>query len=295
MASKTSQLSTISRLFSSAVFQELAKKGQSSLFARLVRDAEVATHCSPGTNVGEVFDSAFAILKIAGSRDEYIYRSALTHKVLMGKHSLNTASMLTEFRTGTSKADLVILNGTATVFEIKSERDSLARLKDQVENYKKVFATVNVIASESHIAGVLDTVPGDVGVMCLSSRYQISTVREAEEHPERICPIMVFEALRSTEARAILKTLDRSIPVVPNTMLRAAMRDIFAGLRPQDVHAVMVKTLKRTRNLAPLSDLVNRLPRSLHAAALSVPVRRTDHDRLVGAVMTPLDATTSWD
>ncbi|MEI9986083.1 MAG: sce7726 family protein [Aliidongia sp.] len=53
---------------------------------------------------------------------------SVTQKILMGKHSLRTASMLNEFRAGSCKADLVILNGTATVYEIKSERDSLTRL-----------------------------------------------------------------------------------------------------------------------------------------------------------------------
>jgi hypothetical protein len=56
----------------------------------------------------------------------------------------------------------------------------------------------------------------------------------------------------------------------------------------------MVKTLKRTRDLAPLSNLVDKLPRSLHAAALSIQVRRTDHERIIAAVATPLGAAMTW-
>jgi hypothetical protein len=56
----------------------------------------------------------------------------------------------------------------------------------------------------------------------------------------------------------------------------------------------MVCTLKRTRNLAPLSDLVDQLPDSLHAAALSIPVRRMDHCRLIEAVRIPLLETRDW-
>ena len=81
--------------------------------------------------------------------------------------------MLSEFRAGTCKADLVILNGTSTVYEIKSERDSLVRLSNQVKNYKRVFAMVNVITSEGFVKSVCTTVPDDVGVMCLSKRYHI--------------------------------------------------------------------------------------------------------------------------
>jgi hypothetical protein len=289
-----SQLSAMTRLFSPGVFREMAKKGRSPLFSRLLEIADLGNRCGADATVGDAFDSAFSILKTVGFRDEYVYRAALTHKVLMGTHSLNTACMLTEFRAGACKADLAILNGTATVYEIKSERDSLSRLTNQVENYKKVFAKAYVIASESHIRGVLENVPEDVGVLQLSSRYRISTVREAEDRPDRICPLAVFESLRSAEAGAILKSLGIAAPDVPNTQRHAAMRECFQDLNPTDLHIAMVRTLKRTRDLAPLSDLVDRLPRSLYAAALSIRVRRADHDRIVEAVSTPLDDAMAW-
>lgn len=288
------QLSALTRLFSAAVFRELAKKGRSGLFRRLVDQTDLVRLCGTDASVGDTFDSAFEILKVAGQRDEYIYRAAISHKILMGTHSLRTASMLNEFRAGSCKADLVILNGTATVYEIKSERDSLARLANQLENYKRVFAKVNVIASEGHVEGVQATVPDDVGVMCLSKRYQIQTVREAIDRPERICPVTVFESLRAVEASAILKALGIAVPQVPNTQRHAALRELFAGLDPTAVHFEMVRTLKCTRDLAPLGDLIDRLPDSLQAAALSIPVRRADHGRLVEAVATPLGAALAW-
>lgn len=288
------QLSALTRLFSATVFREMAKKGRSCLFRRLVEQADLMARVDPHGTVGDAFDSAFDILKIAGHRDEYIYRAAVSQKVLMGTHSLRTASMLNEFRAGSCKADLVILNGTATVYEIKSERDSLARLANQVENYKRVFAKVNVIASEGHIEGVLATVPDDVGVMCLSNRYRITTVREAADCPARICPITVFESLRTAEAAAILQAMRVAVPQVPNTQRHTAMRDLFAALDPATLHVEMVRTLKRTRDLAPLGELIDHLPESLQAAALSVSVRRADHPRLIEAVATPLNATMTW-
>ncbi|MDR5820809.1 sce7726 family protein [Caballeronia sp. LZ043] len=290
----TMQLFALTRLFSATVFRELAKKGQSGSFRRLLDQTGLVEHANPQATVGEVFDSAFEILKVAGHRDEYVYRAAISHKVLMGTHSLRTASMLNEFRAGSCKADLVILNGTATVYEIKSERDSLARLASQVENYKRVFAKVNVIASENHIEGVLATVPDDVGVMCLSRRYRITTVREAVDCPARICPVTVFNSLRITEATAILEAMGVPVPQVPNTQRHAALQHLFSKLDPVALHNEMVQTLKRTRDLASLGELVDRLPESLQAAALSVSVRRADHPRLVDAVTTPLHAAMAW-
>lgn len=230
------QLSALTRLFSASVFREMAREGRSALFRRLIAQTDLIECANADTTVGDTFDSAFDILKVAGHRHEYIYRAAITHKVLMGTHSLRTASMLNEFRAGSCKADLVILNGTATVYEIKSERDSLTRLANQVENYKRVFAKVNVIASEGHVEGVLATVPADVGVMCLSKHYRISTLREAINCPERICPVTVFESLRTAEAAAILKVIGVTVPQVPNTRRHAAMRDLFATLDPVLLH-----------------------------------------------------------
>lgn len=290
----TAQLSALTRLFSATVFREMAKKGRSGLFRRLLGQTDLIEHVGSSATVGDTFDYAFDVLKIAGHRDEYIYRAAISQKVLMGTHSLRTASMLNEFRIGSCKADLVILNGTATVYEIKSERDSLARLVNQIENYKRVFAKVNVIASEGHIEGVLDTIPDDVGVMCLSKRYQISSVREAIDCPARICPVTVFESLRMAEGIAILQQMGVAVPEVPNTQKHTAMRDLFAKLDPITLHEEMVRTLKRTRDLAPLSEFVDCLPKSLQAAALSVSVPRSDHPKLIDAIATPLCMAMTW-
>lgn len=294
LTSSVSELSALDRLFSSAVFQEMAKKGRSSLFSRLICQAGLADLCKKNATVGSAFDSAFARLKATGSRNEYVYRAAITQKILLGKHSLHTASMLNEVRAGECKADLVVLNGTASVYEIKSERDTLARLLNQIANYKRVFATVNVIVGEDHVTSVQRALDRDVGILMLSRRYQISTLREAVDAPERTCPTTIFETLRSSEAVAVLRSLGIAPPDVPNTRRHAVLRSLFAELDPIDVHREMVKTLKRSRSLVPLKEFVSRLPVSLKAAALSIPVRRGDHDRVVSAIETPLEMAMKW-
>lgn len=288
------ELAALSRLFSSAVFHELAKKGRSPLFKRLLSQTRVPDECTPNRSVGQAFDSAFSILKIAGHRDEYVYRTALTKNILLGKHSLRTASMLNEFRIGARKADLVILNGTATVYEIKSERDSLTRLAEQIEAYRRVFATVNVIVGENHIDGVRSVLPSDIGIMQLTRRNHISVEREAIDSPERICPSTVLGSLRSAEAVEVLKALNVYMPEVPNTQRHAVLREKFSHLSPTALHREMVKVLKKSRNLAPLTELVQQVPVSLQAAALSVPVKRSDHAKLLSALTTPIHEAMNW-
>ena len=288
------QLSAYSRLFSSAVVRELAGKKKSVRFCRLAQESGVLDRVKRSARVADVFDAAFDVLKQGGLRDAYIYKAALTHRVLLGTHNLKTASMLTEFRAGECKADIAILNGTVTVYEIKSERDSLARLANQIRNYQRVFAKIFVIVGESHVTSVIRATPSEVGVMSLSRRYQISTVREAVDCPDRISPLTVFESLRVAEAKDIVTRLGQAVPDVPNTEMHSALRSIFEGFEPRDVHDAMLQTLKKSRSLLSLSSLVESLPYSLQPAALTVPLRKADHQRLVAALETPLAQARGW-
>jgi hypothetical protein len=288
------QLAAISRFFASSVIREMAKKGRSPLLARLAKQSRLFDTISGPQRVYSLFDKAFWLLKREGYRHEYIYKAALTQRILLGRHSLQTASMLNEFRVGDCKADLAILNGTATVYEVKSEPDSLSRLERQIAAYAKVFAKVYVIAAENHVSGVISSVPKDVGILRLSSRHQISTLREAPDRPDRTSPAAIFECIRTLEARLILQSCGVSVPVVPNTEINGILRYLFTRLDPHQAHEGMVRVLKKTRNLLPLSDLVERLPRSLQTAALSVPLRKREHERLVAAVNTPLKDAMAW-
>ncbi len=294
MEQTATQLSALSRLFSSAVFREMGRKGRSPLFARLFHQTGLSGQSVAQGTVATAFEAAFAVLRKSGFRDEYVYRAALTHNILLGRHSLGTASMLTEFRAGSCKADLAILNGTATVYEIKSDRDSLARLTNQLENYRKVFAKIYVIASEAFVQEIVSSTSSDVGVLSLVRWNRIQTVREAVDRPDLVCPETIFDSLRLAEAREILRDFNIAVPDVPNTKLYGVMRKYFAQLDPAEAHQKMVKTLKRTRNLAQLGSLLDQLPPSLQPAALSIQIRQADRERLLQAVQTPLNEAMAW-
>lgn len=288
------QLAAISRLFSSSVIREMGRKGKSPQFARLAEQSGLTNSLPASGRVSSLFDAAFSLLKRQGLRHEYIYKAALTHKILLGTYSLRTASMLNEFRVGECKADIAILNGTSRVYEVKSERDSLSRLERQVSAYAKVFAQVYVIAAENHVGAVIASVPEDVGILRLNSRHQISPLRDAVDRPERTSPAAIFDSIRTEEARMILLSQGVSVPTVPNTELSCVLRQLFIKLDPCKAHEGMVRVLKKTRNLLPLSDLVSQLPHSLQTAALSVPLRKLDHTRLVAAVNTHLEDAMYW-
>ena len=294
MTAAATNLSAISRLFSSSVFRQLAEKGRSPLFARLLADSGLIDTALAAGTLGSSFDAAFAALKKSGKRDEYVYRSALTHNILLGRHSLKTASLLTEFRAGSCRADVAILNGTSTVYEIKSERDTLGRLENQLLNYRKVFAKVYVVVAEPFIEKILQLTDENIGVMSLERWNRVRTVREAVDQADAVCPLTILDSLRLAEATEILNNLGIEVPALPNTKMRAAMQERFAALPARSVHAEMVRVLKRARSLASLSTLVDRLPNSLKPAALSTRLRLSDHERLVNTLRIPTRQAMEW-
>ncbi|WP_345945707.1 sce7726 family protein [Sodalis sp. dw_96] len=289
------QLSALSRIFSPSVISEIAKKGQSPLFSRLLIESAIFNDIeTDNSTIGDAFDTAFTALRRSGARNEYVYRSALIHNLLLGRHSLRTASMLTEFRVGSCKADMVILNGSGTVYEIKSDRDSLVRLTNQINNYRRAFSKIYVIAGTAHIQEILDTTPKDVGVMSLSRWNRISILREANENTDFICSLTIFDSLRLSEAIDILNELSIEIPSLPNTLMRNAIRSLYSELDPIVIHNHMIKVLKKTRNIAPLSALIANLPRALQTIALTVQLRNKDHNRLIETLNKPLDEAFKW-
>ena len=168
--------------------------------------------------------------------------------------------MLTEFRVGNCRADVVVLNGTSTAYEIKSERDRLDRLQTQVSAYLKVFANVNVIAGANHVAGVRAAVPREVGILLLTSKNQISIDRKPIETVDRIVPEVMFDSLRMNEARQILESQGIFPGNVPNTVLRGNLQRYFIQIDPGVLHSEMVNVLRKSRSLFPLDGLVRDLP-----------------------------------
>ena len=288
------QLSAASRLFSPAVFRELAKFGRSPILSRLAKELGPLRLVQNHSTVSDLFDSAFEVLKQKNYRHECIYKNALATKILLGKHSLKTAVLLEEFRVGKSKADVVVLNGTSNVYEIKSERDTLKRMRSQVDSYMQVFANVNLIVGENHVDSTVKSTPEEVGILVLSNRFQISTLRESQENFGNIDPIAIFDSIQIAEAKSILGNLNIRIPDLPNTLMYPALRDIFSKLPRRLAHDCMVKTLREKRSQAKLAEFLDSIPRSMISTAISTRVGVKDRQRFVRSLATPIHKATRW-
>ena len=52
---------------------------------------------------------------------------------------------------GSVRADIAVVNGILKGYEIKSEKDTIARLKTQASVYSQVFDTVTLVVAERHL------------------------------------------------------------------------------------------------------------------------------------------------
>jgi hypothetical protein len=258
----------LARIFSAAVINEFAAKGRSSLAVSILKETGFFCEFDPSTLLRDFFDQVHSLL-FRSYRNEYIYKNAIARKILLGVHSLNTASMLTEFRSGVCKADAVVLNGTSTVYEIKSAYDSMDRLARQIAAYRQLFDHINVITSDSQLDKVAGVVGDDIGLMILTDRYTISTVREPSSLKKSIRPVVVFDSLRRKEYEQIVKAHFGEVPQVPSARMYQACRELFHSLDPTVAHDAMVALLKKRFNSRRLRDFVLSVPESLTAVSLS--------------------------
>ncbi len=289
-----SQNAALAYLFSSGAIRELAHKGHSPLVGRLLAESGLIQCLDSNCTLSKVYDQAFSILKAKDYRHEYIYKNAIAQKILLGKHSLNTSSMLTEFRAGSCKADVVILNGTSVVYEIKSEKDNLDRLEKQLLEYLGIFDQIYVITGECHVASLLKVIPEEIGIQILTNRFQISEYRPAVSNVSNVSPEQIFESLQRSEYLAILQKNGIGVPNLPNTRIHTAAKELFVTLTPEQAHSGMVEILKQTRNPISLRQFVQSVPDSLRAAAISVPLSNSERSCFLSALNTDLETVLEW-
>lgn len=285
----------LARFFSSGVLRELAHTGHSATARRLSHQLNLIEQFGADMEVGQFYDAIFQRL-IREYRHEYIYKNAIAEKILLGRHNLNTAFMLTEFRVDDCKADAVVLNGTSHVYEIKSEMDSFDRLDRQLVAYRKMFDFITVITTERLFKAVEERVPLEVGIRVLAEGgYQFkrkTSCREAISNKANVDPLVIFNSLQRQEYLRIIKEeLGVALNQLPNTQIHGEARKLFAQLSPETAHDRMVGVLKLRKQTRRLADFIMEVPDSLKAASLSIRLTNEERNRFLSLLHRGIGAT----
>jgi hypothetical protein len=269
-------------LFGRPVLAEFARTGYSRTFERLTS----AAGFDNGYSVAELYDLSYNAL-LNAYRCEYVFKNCIARRLLLERHPWGEARLFTEFRVGTRKADVVILNGTSTVYEIKTGLDNLDRLQEQITSYRSVFDMIYVVCESTDVDRLSTAAGRGVGVIALTAEGELVEHRAAEPNADRTIPAVMLSSLRKSEYLDIIRAEGRSVPEVPNGLQWDACLKIADSLNAASVHARMVHALRARPVEAGLREIVSRAPTSLIHAMLTFPAGIAERTRLADALLAP--------
>jgi hypothetical protein len=109
---------------------------------------------------------------------------------------------------GRVRADMAVVNGELKGFEIKSDQDTLLRLRSQASLYCRVFDTVSIIVTSKHLEEARMIVPHWWGVLVAeengNARLRIRNHRRERKNPSPD-PLAIAQLIWRDEAFELLK------------------------------------------------------------------------------------------
>ena len=119
---------------------------------------------------------------------------------------------------GRCRADIAVINGRLVGYEIKSNKDSLRRLEEQIKSYSAVFDKVSIVVGNRYINSIQSHIPKWWGVIVSvrgsKGAVNFEIIRKAQKN-KSVEPISIAKLLWRNEAREILQKNK-----VPNKILR---------------------------------------------------------------------------
>jgi len=183
-------------------------------------------------------------------RNEYFYKNTLLNKLLLGRHSLNTTTVLSELPINKSKADFILINGKAVVYEIKTELDTFDRLNSQINDYYKAFNHVCVVTCESNYNKLQEILKdSNVGIYVLTSRNTISTRKEPIEDNTSLGHSTLFKILRKKEFERILLNYYGELPQTSQVKYYRECFHLFSDIDIDLAYKYFLGQLKRRVNI----------------------------------------------
>lgn len=247
-----SYLPIYAKFFSRSIILEFLYKKEPKFIIETLKNSSVNTQEISSLRYKDLFDKVYDRIS-KGYLCEYVYKNeTLYHEILSNRHK-DEAKLLSEVAVGGSKADIVVINGTTTVYEIKTELDTVNRLESQLDDYVKVFDRINILTCESKLKSIneiLSTKPeySVIGIYLLkkSGRKNILDVfKESSSNLENIDVLYVHNTINFSEFRKYYPHLDK---------------ETFIKLEKSEVHHIFSDII---RHRAKHQDFLHQMPKSL--------------------------------
>jgi hypothetical protein len=158
---------------------------------------------------------------------------------------------------GKCRADIAVVNGSLTGFEIKSDEDSLERLGEQIKAYGAVFDRASVITTMKHRDAVIALLPRWWGLIICKEGRRGGVRFEIRRKPAKnrhVDPVTIAKLLWKTETAQMLVTLGEQSRI--SRERRALLYERLAAMVDlADLKRRVRECLKRRKNWRGLSPL----------------------------------------
>jgi hypothetical protein len=202
-------------------------------------------------------------------------------------HGLESTLTFNELKVGSSKADLVMLNGSVRIYEIKTELDGLDKLEKQINDYKKFAHEVHIVTDEKYAKKLYDDYKNtSIGIIALNNKNKLETVKEANINESCFDFDTIFKILRKQEYLDLVAVNFGSIPGVPNTKIFRACYELLATMDIVDFQKQALNKLKERKLLNPDLLKSSHTPRELKQICNSMDFNKQEYQRLYNFLAT---------
>lgn len=269
----------LAKIFTSSNINKVAKGDFSNIYDAVSSFPDLGDL----STLEEVYNESYRLL-CKHYPNEYVVKNIIANNVLIGTHSMKTASMLSELRVGSNKADCVIINGHSTCYEIKTKYDSLKRLSDQLASYVQAFDYTYVVAHEVHLKALLEIHSENpvFGIMLSNSRHSLSKKVIAPKSMYFNSDSM-FHTLRKEEYIDIIKDITGIEPDHPATELFSECKKVFCTLKHNEANEQFKRVLKKYRRNDDI--FINELPKSMKNLGISFKIDKKNKSAIASSLL----------
>lgn len=269
-------LRVLSQIFSPTMFQKIVREDDFALFTRWTEKHFNAN--SYNSNL-EIIKALYKSLQNE-YRCEYIYKNNLMLNIIK-EHSLKNTIIFNELKIGSSKADLVMLNGAIKVFEIKTELDGLAKLSKQLNDYQKIANEVHVVTDEKFAEKIkIEYADSCIGISVLDGKNKLQIIKKAKENPSLFEFDTIFKILRKQEYLDLVFENYGYIPNVPNTRIFRVCYELLSKKDIVDFQKQVLNKLKERKLQKPDMLKSTSTPKELKHICNSLDFNEQEYQKL---------------
>lgn len=133
---------------------------------------------------------------------------------------------------GTARIDFAVVNGVMKGYEIKSDRDTLLRLPEQMQIYNSIFDEMTLVVGKMHLYEAIHLVPDWWGIrlakLDAEGNITFNTIRESGKNTDKD-PMAFARLLWRSEALTVLRDegVVRGVQSKTRSFLYARMCEVF--------------------------------------------------------------------